>query len=82
MSRTTRINFQGKECEAEYVDIGTNSEHWNQYLLEDGTVVKMKLVATDVLRLVGEYDDERNPIYVIKSKNIVSVSVPDHLKRK
>jgi len=82
MGRKTKLLFQGKEHEAEFIDVNQTNEYWNQYLLEDGTVLKLKPVATDVVRLVGAYDDEGNPIYVIKSKNIVSLSVPENLKRQ
>lgn len=82
MGRRTKIMFQGKECDAESVDVNQTSEYWNQYLLDDGTVVKFKTVVTDVVKLIGEYDGEGNPVYVIKSKNIVSVSAPDSLKKK
>lgn len=58
------------------------SENWNTYKLEDKSVVKMKLVATDIFRLVNQYDAEGNPLYIIKSSNIASVTAPDELKKK
>ncbi len=82
MSRNVKVNFQGQEHEAESVDINQTSEHWNQYLLEDGTILKLKSVATDVARLVEAYDEEGNPIYVVKSRNILTVVAPEQLKKK
>lgn len=59
-----------------------SGEHWNEYLCDDGSVVKLKTVVTEVLRLEGEYDSEGNPVYVVKSANVVTVSAPDNLRKK
>jgi hypothetical protein len=77
-----KINFGGEEVEAVPIDINQTNEYWNQYLLDDGTVIKMKLVATKVLRVDNKYDLEGNPLYIIQSTNITSVNAPDNLKKK
>jgi len=78
----TKINFNGEEVEALPIDINQTNEYWNQYLLDDGTVIKMKLVATKVLRVDNKYDQEGNPLYIIQSTNITSVNAPVNLKKK
>ncbi len=80
--RKIRMAPNGPEKEAQLIDIQQSDEHWNQYLLSDQTVVKMKLVATEVWRVDGEYDPEGNPIYLIKSSNVVNINPPDELRRK
>ncbi|PIQ86262.1 MAG: hypothetical protein COV73_04800 [Candidatus Omnitrophica bacterium CG11_big_fil_rev_8_21_14_0_20_43_6] len=82
MSNKIKINFGGEEVEALPIDINQTNEYWNQYLLDDGTVIKMKLVATKVLRLDTKYDPEGNPLYIVQSTNITSVNAPDSLKKK
>lgn len=82
MANKVKINFGGEEVEALPIDVNQTNEYWNQYMLDDGTVIKMKLVATKVLRVDGKYDNEGNPLYVIQSTNITSVNAPDSLKRK
>lgn len=82
MANKVKINFGGEEVEATPVDVNQTNEYWNQYLLDDGTVIKMKLVATKVLRIDNKYDNEGNPVYFVQSTNIVSVNTPDDLKRK
>ena len=82
MANKVKINFGGEEVEAVPMDINQTNEYWNQYLLDDGTVVKIKLVATKVLRVDNKYDNEGNPLYVIQSTNITSVNAPDNLKKK
>lgn len=74
MSRPKKkVSFQGSEVEATPVSPTSSSEYWNQYLLEDGSVIRMKLVATEFLKIDGVKDSEGNPVYVIKSTNVVSV---------
>lgn len=77
-----KIKYQNKIVDATPTSVNSSSEHWNEYLLEDGTVIKMKLVVTDVVRVDDEFDGEGNPVYVVKSTNVVSVSAPEELKRK
>jgi len=66
----------GKEYDATVVPFQNAREHWNEYLLDDGTVLKMKPVATEVLRVDGVLDAEGNPVYMVKSQNILVVSAP------
>ncbi len=82
MANKVKINFGGEEVEATPLDINQTNEYWNQYLLDDGTVIKMKLVATKILRVENKFDNEGNPVYIVQSTNITSVNAPDNLKRK
>jgi hypothetical protein len=82
LTNKIKINFGAEEVEALPIDINQTNEYWNQYLLDDGTVIKMKLVATKVLRIDNKYDLEGNPLYIIQSTNITSVNAPDNLKKK
>jgi hypothetical protein len=77
-----KINFGGEEVEAVPVEINQSNEYWNQYLMDDGTAIKMKLVATKVFRVDDKYDNEGNPFYVIQSTNIMSVEAPGNLRKK
>jgi len=80
--RMRKIPFRGQEVDATEVDFQTRKEDWNEYQLMDGTVIKMKLVAGEVFRIEGEYDEEANPVYIVRSKNVLIVRSPDALKRK
>ena len=82
MPNTVRVEFQGKEYEALPVEVNQTTEAWNTYLLEDGSVMKLKTVVTNVVKVIGQYDNEGNPVYVVKSGNIVTVTSPEHLRRK
>jgi hypothetical protein len=76
------INMGGRQVQATPVDVNQSSERWNEYFLEDGTVLKMKLVLKKVFKVDGEFDEEGNPVYVMQSTNVTSVSTPGDSKKK
>jgi hypothetical protein len=80
MARQRKITYQNRLVEATEVQFQAPSEHWNEYLVDDGSVIKLKTVTSEVLRIEGEYDPEGNPIYLVKSTNIVTVSAPEKLR--
>jgi hypothetical protein len=71
----------GSEVEATELSFQNVREYWNEYLLDDGTILKLKPIATEVFRLEEQYDPDGNPIYILRSKNILVVNAPDHVKR-
>jgi len=75
------INFGGRRAEASLVEVNQSNERWNEYLLEDGSSMKVKLILKKVLRVDGQYDAEGNPIYVLQSTNISTVNSPKHIRR-
>jgi len=80
--RKIRLVPNGPEKEAELIEIQQASEHWNQYLLSDQTVIKVKLVATEVWRVDDEWDPEGNPVYLVKSSNVITINATEELRRK
>lgn len=82
MERRRKVPYQGKQVEGIEVPIKSSGELWNEYLLEDGTVIRVKVIMTDVVKVENEFDAEGTPVYVIKSTMISSVSAPEHLRRK
>ena len=77
-----KINFQGQEVDATEIEFQTRKEDWNEYQLMDGTVIKMKLVVSEIFRIEGMYDAAGNPTYQIRSTNVPAVKSPDNLKKK
>ena len=83
MAKIQKISLpNGETVAAEDIEITQTSEHWNQYLLEDGSLIKVKLVASKIVRVLDRYDHAGNPIYLVNSSNVIAVDSPDHLKRK
>jgi hypothetical protein len=68
--------------EATEVGFRSSGENWNEYLADDGTVIRVKLVVTEVLRVDGQYDSSGNPLYVVQSTNVTSISAPENLRKQ
>jgi hypothetical protein len=83
VERKRRVTVPGLgEVEVTEVGFRSGGENWNEYLADDGTVIRMKLVVTEVLRVDGQYDAEGTPVYLVKSTNVTSISAPDELRRQ
>lgn len=82
MAEKIKINFGAEVVEATPVEINQANEYFNQYILDDGTVLRMKLVATKTFRIADRYDQEGNPVYFVQSTNVLSADCPSSLKRK
>lgn len=82
MADKVKLNFGAELVDATPIDINQANEYFNKYFLEDGTVLKMKLVATKVFRIDDRYDAEGNPVYFVQSTNVLSVNSPQGLKKK
>ena len=81
MPRTRRVPLpDGGEGDAVVLGFQSHGEHWNEYLVDDGSLIKMKLVVTEVLRVEGHYDATGNPLYIVQSTNVVAVDVPEELR--
>lgn len=72
----------GSEIEGSVMTFRSSGEHWNEYLVDDGSVVRIKLVATEILRLDDQFDPQGNPVYLVQSTNVMSVNSPDNLRRE
>jgi hypothetical protein len=66
----------------EPVDIVSSKEGWSEYTLEDGSVIRAKGVLLDVKKLVGQYNQDGEPIYVLQLTLVNQARVPDQLKKK
>lgn len=76
MKKTIVLN--GVDKQAELVDVVTASEPWSTLLLADGTRLRVKLVVTEVWRLLDEVNAAGEPVYVIHSTNVMNVQAGEH----
>jgi hypothetical protein len=76
------INLGGKALPVESIPFKVESEPWCEYQCEDGTKVRAKLVVTEIVRVEGAYTQDGDPVYSIKSNNIVATDVPDELRKQ
>jgi len=79
-----KLKLGGKDFMAEEVEfqVGEGGEHWNKYILLDGTEMKVKAVVAEVLRVEGAYAPNGDPLYNINASIIVTTHAPDQLKKK
>jgi hypothetical protein len=75
------VQFQGREVQGEGVEFETEREAFNSYQLQDGTTLKLKSVVIEIVRL-DQFNRAGDPVYVIRSQNIVAAVVPENLKKK
>jgi hypothetical protein len=76
MAETKRkITIFGNEVPVTEVPIveGGQDELFLQYKLEDGTVLKVKSVATSALRVDNQFLPDGRPIYIVLTNPVVSV---------
>lgn len=78
-----KIPLFGHEVEVVEVPISKSTEGFNDYELGDGSKIRLKVVATSILRLVGQFTPDGDPIYLVKNGQVVTViEAPDTLRRK
>ena len=81
MARKTRINIGDRSIEAEDMEFKPAREDWNEYQVEDGYSVRIKLVVSSILK-TGDRDPQGNPVYIVQSTKIVKVLPPETYSRK
>ena len=72
----------GREFEGTVVEVDESTERFSDIKLQDGTSLRMKPVVTEVIRVDGQWDSEGNPLYVVRSANVMVVSYIDEALKK
>ena len=83
VERMKKVRDQkGNLVEGISVGVVESTERFSEVRLEDGTTIRTKLSVFDAVRIDGQWDKEGNPVYVVKSHNIVTVvESPERLKK-
>jgi hypothetical protein len=68
-----RLPMFGKEIDVADVPIVRASEFFNEYELEDGSKVKVKNVATSILRVENQFTPDGKPVYLVISSPVLTV---------
>lgn len=80
MAKSVKINFRGEDIDGEQLDFKIDSEDWNTYKMEDGSIIKVKTVVSKITRL-NKYNEFGEPIYLVNSTNLIDADVPENLKQ-
>lgn len=67
------LKMLGVELEVVDVPIVSAKEYFNEYELEDGTVLRVKGVATSVARIEGQRLPDGRPVYFVTMNPSVDV---------
>jgi len=81
MERIVKVPYQGLTVDGIEVDFKALREEWNEYEASDGSTVRLKVIVTNIVRLKDKFDSVGNPIYVVRSSNVLSTSVSEKSKK-
>jgi len=76
------INLGDRQVEGQTVRFEPKSEPWCEYKCADGTTIRLKVVVSEIVRLDDVFNEDREPVYVVRSANTVSCDVPEGLKHQ
>lgn len=82
MSEKQLYPYNNQMVEGETVSFVTDGEQWNNYTLADGSTLKVKIVMMDIVRLVDQYNENGDPIYLFSAQQVIGVVPNQELKRK
>ncbi len=82
MTKPTEIVFEGTAASGEEMNFKKLREEWSEYELEDGTVLRIRTEIVRVVRLKEKWTADGEPVYVVRSTNLLSPSVPPNLIKK
>ena len=81
--KKTFKDHAGNEISGTVVEVEEATERFSEIRLKDGTLLRIKPVVTEALRLENSWDNDGNPMYIVRSANVVVVDdFDDSLKRK
>jgi hypothetical protein len=65
------------------VQVEESTERWSEFTLQDGTVIRAKLMLASAVRTEGQFDPMGNPLYVTNVAPILTiVSVAEQYRKK
>ncbi len=71
----------GEKGEGVEVQVRESTERWSDFTLEDGTVLRAKLMIISGVRADGEFDLNGNPVYIMNVGPVFSIVSSPHRKK-
>ena len=68
-----KLPLFGHDVDVTVVSVKKSEENFTRYELEDGSVLKVKNVATYILRVDDQWLPDGSPIYIVMSTPVVGV---------
>jgi hypothetical protein len=76
-----KLRVGAQEIDAEKMVFEPVAERWSEYRLDDGTIVRIKIVVQDVFKVPGEDPMTGAPQLVVRSSNVMTVDPPPAKQR-
>lgn len=72
----------GKVVDGFEVPVVESTERWTEVKLEDGSIIRVKPSVLSAIRIPGQFDQDGNPMYMLKATNAMMVAeAKDALKK-
>lgn len=81
--RVKVTDAKGDLVDGTEISVAESTERFCDVQLEDGTQLRAKLSVSSAVRLDDQWDNQGNPVYLVKSQNVIIVAdARDEFKRK
>ena len=77
----TKVTVAGKNRDAKQIEVLETTRPWADFLLEDGSRLRVNIFIDAVHRLEGEYDQRGNPVYFVNARTASSTFSPENLRK-
>lgn len=74
--------IDGEYQDAQPVEVIEASRPWGDFLLSDGTRLRVHIIVDGVCRLLNTYDRQGNPVYWVHVRTMSATQSPPHLIRR
>lgn len=80
--KTRKIQYGNQRVDATPLRVlSVQAEPWAEYLLSDGSILRLKITLYEANRVEGQYEADGTPIYAAKWGIMQHVIAPEELKR-
>jgi hypothetical protein len=70
----------GRKISATEISVKKATEHWNEYELEDGNILKMKLILVKIIKADAKNEITGEPIYISNTQNLMTLTMKEDKK--
>ncbi len=81
MAGIKKLFLGDRLVEADVMDFEEVDVPWTKIKVEDETLLEMKYTVSEVLRIRDQYTDYGEPLYIVRSQNVLRSDVPEKLLR-
>jgi hypothetical protein len=70
----------GRKVHAMEVGIKKATEHWNEYELEDGNIIRIKTVLVKLIKADAKNEVTGEPVYISNTQNLMTLTMKEERK--